>query len=83
MKNLDKFGLMDVIIYYCCYVHNSILGAFIHLFWISCPVPYCHKGGLYLLPPRELTVDNYRKVLTSSFIWIGYKTPCSVPWLEP
>ena len=75
MKNLDKFGLMDVIIYLLLIMFTmSILGAFIHLFWISfAPSHIATKGGLYLLPPRELTVDNYRKVLTSSFIWIGYK----------
>lgn len=51
----------------------SIVFAFEHLLSISFSPSYvATKGGLHLLPV-DPTLDNYRKVLESKYIWMGYK----------
>ena len=69
----DKFSIGDVLIYlflgiFCL----SIVVSFLHLFSISMSPSYiATKGGLHLYP-KEITWDNYKKVVESKFIWIGY-----------
>lgn len=51
----------------------SIVIAFLQLFNISLSPSYiATKGGL-ILWPRDLTFENYEKVISNSQIWIGYK----------
>ena len=51
----------------------TIVIAFLQLFNISLsPSHIATKGGL-ILWPRELTFENYEKVVTNSQIWVGYR----------
>ena len=69
----DKFSIGDILIYlflgiFCL----SIIISFMHLFSTSLsPSHIATKGGLHLYP-KEITIDNYKKVVESKFIWIGY-----------
>ncbi len=69
----QKFTLGDLIIYIILgLLALSIVVAFVHLFILSfSPSHVATKGGL-LLYPKEITFDNYEKVLTNKFIWRGY-----------
>lgn len=51
----------------------TIVVAFWHLLNLSLSPSYiATKGGL-LLYPKALTWDNYAKVISNRYIWIGYK----------
>ena len=51
----------------------SIVVAFWHLFNLSLSPSYiATKGGL-LLYPKDLTFDNYARVIDNRYIWMGYK----------
>lgn len=51
----------------------TILIPFLHLFSISLsPSEVATKGGLHLLP-EKITLENYKAVIKSSFIWTGYR----------
>ena len=51
----------------------TIVIAFWHLLNLSLSPSYiATKGGL-LLYPKDLTWDNYAKVISNRYIWIGYK----------
>ena len=69
----EKFSIGDILIYlflgiFCL----SIVVSFLHLFSTSLsPSHIATKGGLHLYP-KEITIDNYKKVVESKFIWIGY-----------
>jgi len=72
----NKFTIFDVI----CYVFLGLLSLtillpFIHLLTLSFSPSYvATTPGLHLIPnPADITFDNYAKVFTSKFIWIGYK----------
>lgn len=52
---------------------GSIVIAFWHLFNLSLSPSYiATKGGL-LLYPKDLTFDNYARVIDNRYIWMGYK----------
>jgi len=70
----DKFGCFDILNYTLLTLFSiSILVPFIHLLTISLSPSYVATTyGLHLFP-TELTFDNYRKVFTSNYIWLGYK----------
>lgn len=51
----------------------SIVIAFWHLLNLSFSPSYvATKGGL-LLYPKDITLDNYERVISNHFIWVGYK----------
>lgn len=51
----------------------TIVVAFVHLLNLSLSPSYlATKGGL-LLYPKDLTWDNYARVVTNRYIWNGYK----------
>ena len=51
----------------------SIVVAFWHLFNLSLSPSYiATKGGL-LLYPKDLTFDNYARVIDNRYIWMGYR----------
>ena len=70
----ERFGIWDFLIYlllgtFCL----TIVVAFLHLLNLSFSPSYiATKGGL-LLWPRDVTMDNYSKVITNKYIWQGYK----------
>ena len=70
----EKFTLWDCLIYvilgtFCL----TIVVAFLHLLNLSFSPSYiATKGGL-LLWPKDVTMDNYAKVITNKYIWQGYK----------
>ncbi|MFH1880381.1 MAG: carbohydrate ABC transporter permease [Bacillota bacterium] len=70
----EKFSIADVVIYFLLGVFAlSIFFAFEHLLSLSFSPSYvATKGGLHLLPV-DATLDNYKKVLESKYIWNGYK----------
>ena len=70
----EKFGLGDVLIYLILGILClTIVFSFVHLFSISFSPSYiATKGGL-LLYPKDLTFDNYAKVVKNHYIWQGYK----------
>jgi len=70
----EKFSAADVIIYLVLGLFAlSIFFAFEHLLSISFSPSYvATKGGIHLLPV-DATLDNYKKVLESKYIWQGYK----------
>ena len=65
---------MDILIYTALILLSAtILIPFLHLFNLAfSPSHLATKGGLLLLPV-EFTLDNYAKVLSSRFIWNGYR----------
>ena len=65
---------MDILIYAALILLSAtILIPFLHLFNLAfSPSHLATKGGLLLLPV-EFTLDNYAKVLSSRFIWNGYR----------
>jgi putative aldouronate transport system permease protein len=71
----EKLTITDVIIYLVLGIFAlSIFFAFEHLLSISFSPSYvATKGGLHLLPV-DATLDNYKKVLESKYIWQGYKS---------
>lgn len=70
----DKFTVFDVIIYaVLAFFGLSVLLTFDHLLSISFSPSYvATKGGLHLWPV-DTTLDNYKKVIESKFIWYGYQ----------
>ena len=70
----ERFTVWDALIYlalglFCL----SIVVAFLHLLNLSFSPSYiATKGGLLLLP-RDVTLDNYSKVITNKYIWQGYR----------
>lgn len=70
----DRFGFMDIVVYAgLILLSATILIPFLHLFNLALsPSHLATRGGL-LLYPSELTFDNYQKVLSSRFIWNGYR----------
>lgn len=69
-----KFTVGKAIIYLILTLLSAtIVIAFLQLFNISLsPSHIATKGGL-ILWPRELTFENYEKVVTNSQIWVGYR----------
>lgn len=62
--------LFYIILIFFCF---TILLPFFHLLSISLsPSHVATTMGLHLVP-KELTFDNYVKVFTSKYIWMGYK----------
>ena len=70
----ERFTLGDVIIYtLLALLSFTIVFAFMHLLSISLSSnAVATKGGLIFVP-REETLDNYSRVFTNRYIWIGYK----------
>lgn len=70
----QKFGIFDYLFYLLLILLCiTILLPFIHLFSISLsPSHVATSFGLHLIP-REITFDNYGKVFSSKYIWLGYK----------
>ena len=70
----DRFGFMDIVVYAgLILLSATFLIPFLHLFNLALsPSHLATRGGL-LLYPSELTFDNYQKVLSSRFIWNGYR----------
>lgn len=70
----QKFNFFDFLFYFLLILLCiSILLPFIHLFSISLsPSHIATSMGLHLVP-KEITLDNYRKVFESKYIWMGYK----------
>jgi putative aldouronate transport system permease protein len=70
----ERFNLIDVMIYAILIIFcATIVLPFWHLLSISfSPSHVATRGGLVLWP-QEFTVDNYERVLTSRWIWTGYK----------
>ncbi len=69
-----KFSLGKAVIYFVLLLLcATIVIAFWHLLNLSLsPSHIATKGGL-LLYPRELTFDNYARVIDNRYIWMGYK----------
>lgn len=69
-----KFGVFDFICYtILILLCLSILIPFLHLLSLSLsPSHVATKSGLHLIP-EELTLDNFVKVFSNKFIWVGYK----------
>lgn len=74
MMKIKRFGWGQALIYLILALFSlSIVLAFWHLINLSFSPSYiATKGGL-LLWPKDLTFDNYAKVVTNPYIWIGYK----------
>lgn len=70
----QKFTVFDFIFYLILILLSvTILLPFIHLLSISLSPSYVATiPGLHLIP-KDITLDNYVKVFTSRFIWVGYK----------
>ena len=70
----EKFSVVDIIIYALLGLFAlSIFFAFEHLLALSFSPSYvATKGGMHLIP-IDPTLDNYRKVLESKYIWQGYQ----------
>jgi len=69
----QKFTIGDFIIYLLLgLLSASIVFAFIHLFNMSLS-PTGMTGGKLMLIPRNITWDNYLKVIKNKYIWLGYK----------
>lgn len=70
----QKFTVFDFIFYLILILLSvTILLPFIHLLSISLSPSYvATTPGLHLIP-KDITLDNYVKVFTSRFIWVGYK----------
>lgn len=68
------FGVGKAVIYLVLGLFAlTIVIAFWHLLNLSLSPSYiATKGGL-LLYPKDLTWDNYAKVIRNRYIWIGYK----------
>ena len=70
----ERFGIGDIIVYAVLAVFClTILVPFIHLLNISFSPSHVATRGNLLIIPRETTLDNYIKVFTSKWIWMGYK----------
>ncbi len=70
----EKFTFWDALIYlalglFCL----SIVIAFVHLLSLSLSPSYIATRGGLLLLPRDVTMDNYAKVITNKYIWQGYR----------
>lgn len=70
----NKFGIFDVLCYALLILLSlTIVLPFIHLLTISFSMSHvATTPGLHLIP-TEITFDNYAKVFSSRFIWLGYK----------
>ena len=70
----SKFGVFDVICYgFLILLSVTILIPFLHLLSLSLSPSYVATApGVHLIP-KDIIFDNYEKVLSSRFIWIGYK----------
>lgn len=70
----EKFSVTDFVIYLILGLFAlSVVFAFEHLLSLSFSPSYvATKGGLHLVPV-DATLDNYKKVLESKYIWMGYK----------
>ena len=70
----SKFSVGKALIYILLTLLSaSIVIAFWHLLNLSLsPSHIATKGGLLLLP-KEATLDNYARVITNRYIWMGYK----------
>lgn len=70
----QRFTFFDGLFYLLLILLSlTILIPFIHLLSISLSPSYvATTPGLHLIP-RDFTLDNYGKVFTSRFIWIGYQ----------
>ncbi len=70
----ERFTVVDVIVYLLLgLLALSILFAFLHLLSLSfSPSWVATKGGIHLVPV-DPTLDNYRKVMESQYIWQGYQ----------
>ncbi len=69
-----RFSAGKAVIYFLLVLLSaSIVLAFWHLLNLSLsPSHIATKGGL-LLYPREMTLDNYARVIGNRYIWLGYK----------
>ena len=70
----NKFTVGKALIYLVLVLLcGSIVICFWHLLNLSLSPSYiATKGGL-LLYPKDLTMDNYAKVIGNRYIWLGYK----------
>ncbi len=70
----EKVSVGDVIIHVILVLFGlSIILAFVHMLVLSFSPGYiATKGGLHLWP-TDFTLDNYKKVMESRYIWLGYK----------
>lgn len=70
----NRFGAGKAVIYLLLGLFSlTIVVAFWHLLNLSLSPSYiATKGGL-LLYPKDLTWDNYAKVIDNRYIWLGYK----------
>lgn len=70
----EKFGIGDIVIYtLLVFLSLSIVLSFVHLFSLSLSPSYIATEGGMLLYPKDLTLDNYAKVVKNRYIWQGYK----------
>lgn len=70
-RKVKVFDVVNIIFFLL--VCLTILIPFLHLLSISLsPAEVATKGGLHLWPEKP-TIDNYKQVVKSSFIWSGYK----------
>ena len=68
-----KFTFADVLIYGVLAVFAlTIVLAFVHLINLSISPSHVATAGGFLLWPKTVIWDNYRSVVTNSFIWSGY-----------
>ena len=72
--NQNRFTVGKALIYLVLVLLcGSIVIAFWHLLNLSLSPSYiATKGGL-LLYPKDLTFDNYARVIDNRYIWMGYK----------
>lgn len=70
----NRFSVGKAVIYLLLGLFSlTIVVAFWHLLNLSLSPSYiATKGGL-LLYPKDLTWDNYAKVIDNRYIWLGYK----------
>lgn len=74
MIKQDRFSFGDVIIYAIIILLSlTIFVPFWHLLNISFSPSHVATRGGFIMWPREFTLDNYRKVFASPYIWSGYK----------
>jgi putative aldouronate transport system permease protein len=70
----EKFGPGDAVIYTVLgFLGLSIVISFVHMFSLSLSPSYIATKGGILLYPKNLTFDNYARVLDNVYIWRGYK----------
>ena len=73
MRN-ERFGISDFLIYAVLVaLCLTIVVPFWHLLNISFSPSHVATRGNLVFFPREFTIDNYNRVFTSRWIWMGYK----------